>query len=141
MVEGSTDKATVGTTAEGTKTRSPLDELRRRDGVLLRWTDGTLYFIPRERLEAFRIDAAAEGIPGTQEGNDVQAALDRMPPVYRIKNAIRTLGDTFDDLVDAGGPGGEFKPKTANLAEVAQRFPASRGYRAWMGFADPETRD
>jgi hypothetical protein len=112
-----------------------LDTIRRRDGVLLRWSDGTLYFVPKAVLDEHRIDTIPEGIAGRQEGDDLQKVMDRMPPIFRLKNAIRTLGDAFDDLLDSGDPGGAFKPKTESLAEVAAKFPASRSYRAWTGFA------
>jgi len=64
-----------------------------------------------------------------------------MPPVYRLKNAIRTLGDAFDDLLDTAEPGGVFKPKTESLAAVAKTFPATRAYRAWAGFSKPDEED
>jgi|GEM_PF-5210533 len=131
-----------------------------KKGVFLRRKDGTIYFIPDEDLEVCKLPAELQ--PGGEDGDSIQQAFDRLPPVFDIKNAIhlgrQSVIEAFQPVLEAGPEGthrpravdpdvpGAFRPRVASdngafrprvvaagLGDLTDKFDSARSYSSYIG--------
>ena len=102
-------------------------------GLLIRRKNGTLYFVPDKDLEKFVLPDEYQ--PGGSE--PLQDALDRLPPVFDIKNAIHVGRRSLDGIIDtaqAGDGNASFRPRVvaSRLADASKDFDEGQSYRAYV---------
>lgn len=103
-------------------------------GILIRADDGTLYFVPDSDLESpektYKLPEHEQ--PRSKGGVESQQELDGCPPVYKLKNALRTSKSGLDAIENLS-PGGAFKPKIGinPLKSFARSTPRGRSTRAY----------
>lgn len=118
---------------------------RLREGLLLRRKDGTLYFISDSVLENYRLpDDYQAG--GQAQGSQLQTALDRMPPVFDMKNALHIGRRDLAEIIDASASedsGGVFRPRVvaSKAATLANAFDESSSYNAFIGRKAPDANN
>ena len=103
-------------------------------GLLLRRKNGTLYFIPDQELARFELPEEYQ--PGGTE--QLQDALDRLPPVFDIKNAIHVGRRSLEGIIDtaqAGDSTAAFRPRVvaSRLADLSNEFDEGQSYSAYIG--------
>lgn len=104
-----------------------------KKGLLLRRKNGTVYFVPDAALEEFELPDEYQ--PGGAD--DLQEALDRLPPVFDVKNAIHVGRQSLDGIIDAGpatDAGASFKPRVvaSRLSDVSKSFDEGQSYNAYV---------
>lgn len=110
---------------------------RLKEGVLLRRKDGTLYFISDSVLEQYRLpDDYQAG--GQEQGSQLQTAMDRMPPVFGMKNALHLGKRDLAEIIDASGSdisGGIFRPRVvaSKASALANAFDEASSYSTFIG--------
>lgn len=116
---------------------------RLREGVLLRRKDGTLYFISDSVLEMHRLpDEYQAG--GAAQGSQLQTALDRMPPVFDMKNALHIGRRDLSEIIDSSAGeeiGGVFRPRVvaSKAGALAESFDEASSYSAFIRREKPGT--
>jgi len=103
-------------------------------GLLLRRKNGTLYFIPDKELAQYELPEEYQ--PGGTE--NLQDALDRLPPVFDIKNAIHVGRQSLEGIIDtaqAGDSTAAFRPRVvaSRLADLSKEFDEGQSYTAYVG--------
>ncbi|QQP93207.1 hypothetical protein IGS68_29225 (plasmid) [Skermanella sp. TT6] len=82
----------------------------QHSGLLVRGEDGTLSFIPDTVMEAYRLPEKVQPKCQSETSQALQELLDRCPPVWKIRNALR--GEPLEqdgpdaDLLSVTGPSG-----------------------------------
>lgn len=104
-----------------------------KKGLLLRRKNGTVYFISDKEMEQYELPEDYQ--PGGSE--DLQVALDRLPPVFDIKNAIHLGRQSLDGIIDtdhATDANASFRPRVvaSRLVDASNRFDEGQSYSAYV---------